>query len=49
MVKSKVIRYVLKNVGNWAGLTLQTIYLVDILSFLHDALIMMYIISHSLD
>ena len=34
--------YVLKNAGNWAGFTLQTIYLVDILLFLHHVLIIMY-------
>ena len=36
--------YVLKNAGNWTGFTLQTIYLVDILLFLHDVLIIMYIV-----
>ena len=36
--------YVLKKAGNWAGFTLQTIYLVDILLFLHDVLIIMYIV-----
>ena len=35
--------YVLKNAENWTGFTLQTIYLVDILIFLDDVFIMMYI------
>ena len=34
--------FILKKAGNWAGFTLQTIYLVDILLFLHDVLIIMY-------
>ena len=33
-----------QNNGNWAGFTIQTIYLVDILLFLHDVLIIMYIV-----
>ena len=35
--------YVLKNAGNWTGFTLQTIYLVDILLFLHGVFVIMYI------
>ena len=34
--------FILKKAGNWADFTLQTIYLVDILLFLHDVLIIMY-------
>ena len=40
--------YVLKNEGIWTGFTLETIYMVDILLFLHDVFIMMYIMSYSL-
>ena len=36
--------HVLKNAGKWPRFTLQTKYLVDILSSLHDVLIMVHIV-----